>query len=37
MKTGIGAWRCWIRHRWQSKRIQRIKTVRGVGYVLAKD
>ncbi len=28
MKGGIGTWLCWINHKWQSKRIQRIETVR---------
>lgn len=28
MKAGIGTWLCWIGHKWQSKRIQRIASVR---------
>ena len=30
MKGGIRAWLCWIGHKWQSKRIQRIASVRVV-------
>ena len=30
MTNGIGTWWCWIRHRWQSKRIRRIASVRVV-------
>lgn len=30
MKAGIRAWLCWIGHKWKSKRIQRIASVRVV-------